>query len=562
MDAPRQNILFSSAHVRLIEGEPGAGKTWFGCQLANRELIETIPFHQKVLFLTFARNAVSRIREAYLTQFPDIKNYERLRIDTFAGFFWWMVESYGRYSLNGILKRLWLCGSIKINGIIIPEGYEGVTFDAIEEKALELTQIKAIQILLSKIDPLIIVDESQDMSDRLSQIIINLAQKSRIVLLRGPGQCIYRNIYNFDPSSILQKIRTELNPEEHQLPFLDRTRQRYSADIENYLNQVKTKTVAPATDYPIKFKKVALRNTQGNPNRLDTFVALELKELKRHLRAIHQNGQRLSYGVLTSTNTAVAEIYSKIINGSDGYRLSPQSASILFGDNIFLQYGRLLFRLLQYHRFAHVANKMSEDQIAGAVVMLFREYDPSGNYNISDWKEFSRLLISKIENMRTLNIDTINGLLRATRSNLPDGCPSTPFDRTDKPLLDLMYAMLNDTMKLYIFDKFIRLPEAEAAFEKENQKKIIFEKLGIQKNVQVMTIHKAKGKEFDGVILVLENSRKALWSRNNLNHDEIKDLYWVAISRAKKAISIVGYEDSYSKASMPVKDILPQDLFS
>lgn len=79
---------------------------------------------------------------------------------------------------------------------------------------------------------------------------------------------------------------------------------------------------------------------------------------------------------------------------------------------------------------------------------------------------------------------------------------------------------------------------------------MIFEKLGIQKNFQVMTIHKLKGREFDGVVLVLEDNHKAFWRKINFRLvTEIEELYRVAISRARSALAIVAFEDAQKEAA-------------
>lgn len=564
MDHVRRNILRSTAHVRLVEGEPGVGKTWFGCQLANYELTDVIPHHQKVLFLTFARNAVARIRETFSRQFSESSEivYKRLRIDTFAGFFWWFVESYGRYIHNGTLKRLWLLGSSRVETYSVPCGYEGIIFSEIEEKALEISKNELFQNLIFKIYPLIIVDEFQDVGERLFEIITNFGQKSRVVLLRGPGQCIYRSIYNFDPLYILEKCRKVLSPYEYILRPVDKQKQRYSREVEKYLNQVKNITVSTSMAFPVKFRSVPLLNRNDYPNQLDVYAAMELRDMKQFLANRDSTFQKYSYAVLASTNAEVARIYLKLSQGSQSYQLFPQSASLLFGDNIFLQYGRLLLRLLSWHRFSTVKEKASEEAIASAVIMLFQEYDNGRSYNLSNWMEYTKALITKVQNMRTLNIDAISNILRARRQDLPDGCPSTPFDRTDLPLLKIMSSKFLEIISQYNYQNHIDVKKAEKYFEKAIQQNIIFEKQGIQKSVQVMTIHKAKGKEFDGVVLVLEDSPKAVWSRSELKECEIEDLYRVAITRAKTAFSLVAFQNSYSKATPPVKKILPPDLFS
>ena len=60
-----------------------------------------------------------------------------------------------------------------------------------------------------------------------------------------------------------------------------------------------------------------------------------------------------------------------------------------------------------------------------------------------------------------------------------------------------------------------------------------------------MTIHKSKGREFDGVVLVLEDNHKALWKKDGpASGPEIDDLYRVAISRARSAFALVAFEDA------------------
>ena len=77
-----------------------------------------------------------------------------------------------------------------------------------------------------------------------------------------------------------------------------------------------------------------------------------------------------------------------------------------------------------------------------------------------------------------------------------------------------------------------------------------------------MTIHKAKGREFDGVVIVMEDSRKAMWKNDSKTSDsELNDLYCVGISRAKEALGLIGYNDIYNDAKPHVQKLLPTDIF-
>jgi ATP-dependent exoDNAse (exonuclease V) beta subunit len=138
-----------------------------------------------------------------------------------------------------------------------------------------------------------------------------------------------------------------------------------------------------------------------------------------------------------------------------------------------------------------------------------------------------------------------------------------PFDKADVALLEVLKNEFIASIKTCVNTQgHIDVHQAAIAFEKANQQKVIFEKLGIEKRVQVMTIHKSKGREFDGVVLVLEDSRKAIWRREGrATEEEIEDLYRVALSRAKSMFALVAFEDAWRDAAAPVTRLLPRPSF-
>lgn len=579
MVSSREDILKSIEKVRLIEGEPGVGKTWFGCQLAKHELDNPqrgVQLHQKILFLTFARNAVARIRQVFADQNQlDRKNRKkieaRLRVDTFAGFFWWLVSSYGRYTKNGTNKKPWLIGSRKVENVIVPEGYEGFIFDELESRACETIKIPAIRKLISNLYPLVIIDEFQDVHESLFDIIAELARKSRIVLLRGPGQCIYRNLKEFDPEEVLKKCIDELKPAQYKLLSAGDDKQRYSPKIKELVDNYKNgKQLNLAVNFPVKLKVVPKLNTKGNYNALDIFAALETRDIYRHLKGF---SDKPIVAVLANTNLAVAEIHKKLAAGSNTYRLKKRNASLYFKDGLFLQYGRLILSLLPLFWIAKKKEKnVNIKNVLQPLVLLFQEEGSKGEYIPGTWKPLAEKLLKKAQGFRestkantwqgklTLNISTINDWLRKTKGKLNKEIfldASTPFDKNDKSLLDTLSNEFVNSIE-YSVDSSgkVDVDKATKQFETTAQQKIIFEKLGIQKNVQVMTIHKSKGREFDGVVLVLESNYSIWQNKAPQKEEEIKELYNVAISRAKKAISIVAFKDAINDASKPAKKLL------
>jgi DNA helicase-2/ATP-dependent DNA helicase PcrA len=590
----RQAALESQANIRLVTGDPGVGKTFFGCKIAEWELSgkkNKLNLYQKILFLTFARNAVARIRQAYIQQISEkddlsedvkaklISNFhKRIHVNTFAGFFWWLVESYGRYIPgNSSSNRLWLIGNKRTGSEIVPNHYNGITFSELEASAKEVLKVAAIQALISDLYPVIIIDEFQDVNDSLFEIIKLLNLNTRIVLLCGPGQCIYQGMKQFDPTLIMEKCKNELKPEQFHITPKDQQKQRYCAEINELISQYNAGGVSFSDKWPIKFQAVSPRTLKNHPKELETQAGKQIQDMKDYFKET-KPGKKFSLAVLASTNQGVAKLFYRFRKGSDGFALSPIPATLHFDDALLLQYGRLILHLLKGH-WSSVGNYTIETkEVAGLISCLFQQADRNSVTDTSSWEPLAGELCKKIKGQRgpkdnswdsiwkkVLNdLESVNKYLRAPLDKLPDGSPSTPFTKTDSPLLQVLR---NETLRsiVHAFNHTGSLLSAKAIhlFENSMQKRIIFEKLGIESGVQVMTIHKSKGREFDGVVLVLEDNRKALWrNESNTSDTELEDLYRVGISRARDAFGLTAYNNIYNDAKPAVQKLLPDGHFS
>jgi len=594
LDDPRQAALESQANVRLVTGDPGVGKTFFGCKIAEWELSiqrnRLRPF-QKILFLTFARNAVARIRQAYLQQISEkddlIDKYKaklisdfhnRIHVNTFAGFFWWLVESYVRYIPgNSSCNRLWLIGNRRTGSEIVPDRYNGYTFDELEGAAKGVLKVNAILSLISNLYPVIIIDEFQDVNNSLFGIIKLLSNKSRLVLLCGPGQCIYQAMKQFDPNLIMAKCRGELNPDQFQIVQKDHQKQRYCIEISALISQYNSGEVSFSYEWPIKFQAVFRRTIKNIPKELETQVGKQIKDMRGYLKKV-QPGKRFSLAVLASTNQGVAKIFYRLRKGSDAFGLRPMSSSLHFDDALLLQYGRLILHLLKEHWISVGNHAVEINQVAGLIASLFQQSDRSTDTDSSSWEPLACELCQKIEKQRAPkdkswnsisgklfnDLEVVNTLLRSPLDKLPDGSPSTPFTKADSLLLQVLKnEFLKSIALAFNSGGFLQTVKGKHLFENSMQQRIIFEKLGIESGVQVMTIHKSKGREFDGVVLVLEDNRKALWrNESNTSDSELEDLYRVAISRARDAFGLTAYNDIFNDAKPAVQKLLPNGHFS
>lgn len=591
---PRQAALESKSKIRLITGDPGVGKTFFGCEIAEWELSgkkNKLNSAQKILFLTFSRNAVARIRQAYIQQISDKDEvsesrktklisdfHNRIHVNTFAGFFWWLVESYGRYIPGNLSpNRLWLIGNKRTGSEIIPDRYSGYTFDELADSTKEVLNVNAILDLMSEIYPFIIIDEFQDVDDSLFEMIKLLSSKSRVVLLCGPGQCIYRGLKEFDPDMVMKKCENELQPERFKIAAIDQQSQRYCPQIIELIDRYNSGEVSFSDQWPVHFQAISRKTIRGNPKELETQVGKQVQDMKKYL---YETGLKkpFSLAVLASTNQGVAEIFHRLKNGSDIYSLRPMSASLHFEDTLLLQYGRLILHLLKIHWSAVGKHTIEVRDVAALITSLFQQVGRSTVTTPINWEPLSSVLYEKISGQLPprdkssssiidrieKNLEVVNKLLRADKTILPTGSPSTPFTKTDSRLLKLLR---DETLKsinpAFNSDGSLQPAKAKHLFEKSMQQRIIFEKLGIERGVQVMTIHKSKGREFDGVVLVLENNRKALWrNESNTLDKELADLYRVGISRARYAFGLTAYNNIFDEAKPAVQKLLPDGYFS
>lgn len=200
----RDRILSASGHV-VVTGGPGCGKTTVALRKALLRINAGMEFGQKVLFLSFSRAAVARIVEAARKDLPhDVRS--SLEIQTFHSFCWQLVRGYGyllgapvpiklltphdeRVRRNGKKNDdpVW---DAELEQLFIEKGL--IAFDLFAPKAREiLCRSRAFQQLIAERYPLIIVDEAQDTGTEQWACIASLAAHTQLICLADLDQQIY-----------------------------------------------------------------------------------------------------------------------------------------------------------------------------------------------------------------------------------------------------------------------------------------------------------------------------------------------------------------------------------
>jgi DNA helicase-2/ATP-dependent DNA helicase PcrA len=222
----RDRILVAPGHI-VVTGGPGCGKTTVALRKALLRINAGMEPGQKVLFLSFSRAAVARILEAARKDLPrEVR--ASLEIQTFHSFCWQLVRGHGyllgapspirllaphdeRARRNGARNDdpAW---DAELERLFSEEGL--IAFDLFAPKAREiLCRSRAFQQLIAERYPLIIVDEAQDTGTEQWACIASLAAHTQLVCLADLDQQIYDFRRDVSPDR-LKEIIAALSPLE------------------------------------------------------------------------------------------------------------------------------------------------------------------------------------------------------------------------------------------------------------------------------------------------------------------------------------------------------------
>jgi len=238
------DVIAADGHL-LVTGGPGSGKTTISIIKAAQVAKQHIRPGQKVLFLSFARATVSRVVEAieYEQKIP-VATKCLIDVDTYHAFFWRILKTHGY--LIGLPRRLSILTppneAIVLSGI--RSGYPTRKLSdeqKIAKKAAETAErtrlatnegrmcfdlfapyvgdilhgSERIRRLVATMYPIIILDEFQDTNDAQWRVVQALGEFCRLIALADPEQRIYDWI-GADPAR-LDHFREAFNPTEIDL---------------------------------------------------------------------------------------------------------------------------------------------------------------------------------------------------------------------------------------------------------------------------------------------------------------------------------------------------------
>jgi len=316
----QKDVLRVDGH-QLVVGGPGSGKTTVSILKAAKIAREKLRPGQRILFLSFARATVSRVFQA-IDEEQSVTEEEKkwIEVDTYHSFFWRILKTHGY--LVGFPRQMAILTppneSIALSAIRsafkAPSKLSDVEkaqkaaletaermrlatekgkicFDLFAERAAVLLHDSAkIRGLVSTMYPFIILDEFQDTSAQQWRAVEAIGKTSTLIALADPEQRIF-DFIGADPER-LEHFREAFKPSEHDLAG-DNHRSK-GTDIALFGNHVLTGDYRQEAYQGIDYYEFA-----SNPNQ--AFSSLVAQVLKARKRLVATGRRDWSLAILVPT---------------------------------------------------------------------------------------------------------------------------------------------------------------------------------------------------------------------------------------------------------------------
>jgi DNA helicase-2/ATP-dependent DNA helicase PcrA len=559
--AKRQTVIDSQGHV-LVLGGPGAGKTTLAL-LKAKPHIATLRPGQKIMLLSFSRAAVQQI----VARCREVLNKdERKSIDvrTYHAFCWDLLNSHGR-ALRGsplamVTPRDEGRARTRFNGdwnaesrrLLDDDGK--VCFDLFAHGAARLMEESTrLRAWIADLYPLIILDEFQDTDDDQWRLIMALAGSTTAVFLADADQ----RIYDFRPGvrpERLDLLREILAPAETDLE--DDNHRSGGSQIVAYANAVlRGEGPLPQTN------DVITRTYQCFQNMFNSTVHFSIGNAFSVLR--ERGVVDPTVAVLAPSNDMVADI-SDLLGQTHGFGaaiLQPIVHDVVWDAELSATAAIAVAAALEF-----VSSPTADRQ--RALLMRVSDYwlvkqdwaDQHGGWGRASAETRANRFLSGAERLRQGQ-----ALRRGVCGDLCGGAAA--LDRlSGDPVADWrsvrnLFQTHDDLKELFTQVRMVRLFRAtdtlstvlgslwaeQASYTGAAQRvrRILDQEtlLGADREPRgcvLMTLHKSKGKEFDGVVIVEGFRGGALLRPDEAPlYEPSRRLLRVGITRARKLVVLV-----------------------
>jgi DNA helicase II / ATP-dependent DNA helicase PcrA len=560
--ALRDSVMACEGHV-LVIGGPGSGKTTLALRKAVRRIRSGMLPGQSALFLSFSRAAVARILDA--AKLESTKNEQaQLAIQTFHSFFWDILKAHAyllgcphkltillphdEKALSGGIDQEdegWDDWIIERERLFREEGR--IAFDLFAPLATDLLA-RSSHLLqsIARRHPLIIVDEAQDTGEFPWRCIQMLAPHAQVLCLADLEQQIFDYLPGVGPERVIA-IREALQP--HEIDLGTQNHRSPDSEILAFGNDILAGTARGAAYRGISTLSYRPENPTPNWNHA---LRWSLARLLKAMRA--ESDQRPETIAILVSNNRSALRMSNALNGVGSNVGKAVRHKLLFDEAEALLSARLAAFMLEPKSVANL-----DGDVATCMEMIAAARRATGQARA----EVAKLLeqAAKIRAGKSVSA----GIVKALRETISDfgqcnftGDPAVDWLAVKHALratnhaallrvaaqLDFMVAFRRGhRISAALSSLWLRdgaYSGARAALDQALAQEQILDGAEPQRGLQVMNIHKAKGKQFDGVIIVREARRTGsgvessfVWRGDASPHPKSRRLLRVGITRAK-----------------------------
>jgi len=559
------SVLIEHEGHALVVGGPGSGKTTLALGKAVARISKGLRPGQTIMFLSFSRAAVARLAEAAKASIPR-EQAGLLSLQTFHSFCWDLIKAHAyllgaprRLSillpqdekvLSGFKKAkpddpAWQAWIEERHSLFIEEGR--VAFEEFAPAAAALLEQSVhLRRLLSQRHPLIIVDEAQDTGPGAWHCIELLAATSQVICLADMEQQIFDYLRGVGPERIAA-IRDALSPLEIDLG--SRNHRSPGTEIVTFGNDILALRPRGAPYLGVSRFPYPPKNPDWNQ-----IARVALGVL--HKRVKKQTGRWAeSVAVLTSSGASAARISAALGSGP-----KPVRHRLHFDESEAMLSARFAAFLLEPrgpgNRLLDVA--MALDFLAD----VKRAAGSSQAKGLQAWAGAIRL--GKVPKAGL--VKALHALFETLDGQKYSGNPGQDWLTVKRALRASGQIQLGEVARhldyLVAFNRGRRISanlasewsqdgrytHARAALDSALAQDQILDGSDAPERLQIMTIHKAKGKQFDAVIVVREGRfdpqtgklvSSFVWWGDDHPHVRSRKILRVAITRAKVHLLIL-----------------------
>jgi DNA helicase-2/ATP-dependent DNA helicase PcrA len=556
---PQRQALLDSSQNLLVLGGPGSGKTAIALVKAGNEIEKgTLATGQKVLFLSFARATIWRVMQEVKNWIPPSVR-PQLEITTYHAFAWGLIQSHG-YLLTG-QKRTRLLSPPDAAGRLagVPKAKRRdalrrlladerlLGFDLFAERVSDLfDQCPRLRRVFSDSYPLIVVDEFQDTDRHEWRMISALGEKSRLIALADPEQRIYE-FRGADPARIGEFV-SKMDPKVFD--FGKENNRSNGTDIVQFGNDLLTGANRGKTYTHVRITRYGYY--QDEPLR-----SVKYEAFKGMARLIGSGEKKWSLAILVSSKEMMLKVCSYLSSSSATTKAIAHDA-LIDPEGPALAAILIAGLLEGGSSTEEISNNTLADLLAhirgckgGAISQESLKLATALDEYMHGSKIRGKNRLELIANIQTLAV--------ARFTMTPTGDPTHDWLAIQRLLgeatHDCLKAVAEDAKFIRLLNRGTQLRDDLAAQWRltgtyTNARRVVSNALlqehfstsmRVWTGVNVMTIHKSKGKEFDEVI-IFEGARVGRLLRENpsiKDQEQARLTLRVAVTRARRRTTIL-----------------------